>query len=825
MSTPPLRGKRGAERRLGERLADEFVARHRVTTDEAVDFDVAEVDREVEDAERADRGHRADEAEEGPRGRGGRSRRRWARNRRRPAEHCADGHGRDRGPDRLPGPRRPAAVARRDRFVRRPAQATRPPRRGGRPARPARRPDHRSAWRQDAISRPRSPLPTAASGWSGSRATPRSATASRRSSGRGWATPMPSPCSSRGPRWPTSAASSSRTRRPPGSRRWPPGGSGRARILVASVQALLQRTIDPDDLPGGAARRSRPAPGSAWTPLLRELLDLGYQPIIEVAGRGEFARRGGIVDVFPPSSRCRSGSSSSATRSIRCGASTRPTSGPSARSTRSMLLPASEFLVPAAASRRSASASAGGGATAGAAGRGSGPVRRRRGWRRTPARRSALGARVRDARATRALDAGDAAEVWAAYLAPRPASIISTRHVARPRRARRHRRGRRVPVAPGRRAPSRPRRRGRPAQGLAVDLSAARATGRPGSRVANPRADLGVRGRRGRWPAAGSARATCSAGASRSLPPGRDRPPDRCGRELGRGRPRIVLASDQAPAWPSSSARPVARSAVVDRLGAAPPPGAIALIERSLNGGFVGGPDGVAFVTDRELFGTVRVRRPKAMRRVVPRDILERLAPGRPRRPHRPRHRPLRADAPARRRRARSATTSSWASPAATGSTSRSSRSAGQPLLRRRATRSSSKLGGTEWLRTKQRVKQGRRRPGRGAARAVRGPRGRPRPRLRPGHALAGRDGGVVPVRGDRRPAARRRRGQGRHGGGPADGPAGRRRRRLRQDRGRAAGRLQGGPGRQAGRRARADDRPRRAALRDLQRSASPRSR
>ena len=59
-----------------------------------------------------------------------------------------------------------------------------------------------------------------------------------------------------------------------------------------------------------------------------------------------------------------------------------------------------------------------------------------------------------------------------------------------------------------------------------------------------------------------------------------------------------------------------------------PPPGAIVLIERSLNGGFIGGPDGLAFVTDRELFGTVRIRRPRALRRVVPRDILERLTPG-----------------------------------------------------------------------------------------------------------------------------------------------------------------------------------------------------
>ena len=58
------------------------------------------------------------------------------------------------------------------------------------------------------------------------------------------------------------------------------------------------------------------------------------------------------------------------------------------------------------------------------------------------------------------------------------------------------------------------------------------------------------------------------------------------------------------------------------------PPGGLALIERSLNGGFAGGPDEVLFVTDRELFGTVRVRRPRAMRRVVPRDLLERLEPG-----------------------------------------------------------------------------------------------------------------------------------------------------------------------------------------------------
>ncbi|MBA2382882.1 MAG: transcription-repair coupling factor, partial [Chloroflexi bacterium] len=90
---------------------------------------------------------------------------------------------------------------------------------------------------------------------------------------------------------------------------------------------------------------------------------------------------------------------------------------------------------------------------------------------------------------------------------------------------------------------------------------------------------------------------------------------------------RIVLASDQAPRLAElldEAGHPVA----VVHAPAAPPPGGIALVERSLNGGFGGGPDGLVFVTDRELFGSVRVRRPKAMRRVVPRDILERLTPG-----------------------------------------------------------------------------------------------------------------------------------------------------------------------------------------------------
>ena len=54
MATPPLRGRRGRDRRIAERVATEFAARHTpAPAGEDVDFDVAEVDAEVADARRA----------------------------------------------------------------------------------------------------------------------------------------------------------------------------------------------------------------------------------------------------------------------------------------------------------------------------------------------------------------------------------------------------------------------------------------------------------------------------------------------------------------------------------------------------------------------------------------------------------------------------------------------------------------------------------------------------------------------------------------------------------------------------------------------------
>ena len=90
--------------------------------------------------------------------------------------------------------------------------------------------------------------------------------------------------------------------------------------------------------------------------------------------------------------------------------------------------------------------------------------------------------------------------------------------------------------------------------------------------------------------------------------------------------------------------------------------------------------------------------------------------------------------------------------------------------------------------------------------------------RVRARHAVAGRDGGRLPLRRDARPAHGDRRREGRHGAGVPDGPPRVRRRRLRQDRGRDPCRVQGDPGRQAGRRARADDAARHAARQHVRR-------
>jgi transcription-repair coupling factor (superfamily II helicase) len=405
--------------------------------------------------------------------------------------------------------------------------------------------------------------------------------------------------------------------------------SGRARVLVASVQALLQHTLDPAELPA-EPRRLRLGARLHQDELLHELLVLGYDPVLEVAGRGEFARRGGLVDVFP----------SAASLPIRIELfgdeidSMRVFDPTDQRSLRTVdeivLLPASEFLVPAG---------------------GVAEIRERAA--RLPGRRTKLPDRLaadltrfeesvhagtgemgahsghlHDIAATaRALETGDAAEVWAAVLCP----ATGLDHLPQGTLL--------VLDEPGDIADAadflwRQAQERRTELVTAGDLPAEWPESYLGPREWKSRL---LRGRTLELTWESEAASPTGGGTPMgdifgwrepSLPPARTARLAETVRTWAADGNRVVLASDQASRLADLLGEQGLPTAVVDRLVEAPMPGTRTLIGRSLNGGFAEGPDGLMLVTDRELFGSVRVRRPKALRRVVPRDVLERLTQG-----------------------------------------------------------------------------------------------------------------------------------------------------------------------------------------------------
>src|SRR5580692_652895 len=78
--------------------------------------------------------------------------------------------------------------------------------------------------------------------------------------------------------------------------------SGMAKpIVVTSATALLQKTFAPADLKKRARRLQR---GDKIVPLdlIEWLEEQGYEPEAQVSQKGEIALRGGIVDIFPPTS-------------------------------------------------------------------------------------------------------------------------------------------------------------------------------------------------------------------------------------------------------------------------------------------------------------------------------------------------------------------------------------------------------------------------------------------------------------------------------------------------------------------------------------------
>ena len=406
--------------------------------------------------------------------------------------------------------------------------------------------------------------------------------------------------------------------------------SGRARVLVASVQALLQHTLDPGEVPA-EPRRLRVGARLHQDQLLQELLALGYDPVLEVAGRGEFARRGGLIDVFP----------SAAPLPIRIELfgdeidAMRAFDPADQRSLHSVdevvLLPASEFLVPAG---------------------GVGEIRMRlvqisgrlagklpdrlaedlghfeEGIRVGTGDLGAHSGHVHDiAASARALETGDAAEVWAAVLCPAtgldhvPAGTLL------------------VLDEPGELADAadflwRQAQERRDELVAAHDLpeqwpEAYLAPREWKTRLLRGRTlELTWESEAGEPTGGGTPMGDLFGWREPALPPARTARLAQTIVGWTSEGDRVVLASDQAPRLAELLTEQDLPTAAVDRIVEPPAPGTRTLVGRSLNGGFAGGPDGLVLVTDRELFGTVRVRRPKALRRVVPRDVLERLTAG-----------------------------------------------------------------------------------------------------------------------------------------------------------------------------------------------------
>jgi transcription-repair coupling factor (superfamily II helicase) len=77
--------------------------------------------------------------------------------------------------------------------------------------------------------------------------------------------------------------------------------SSQSPVIVTSVFALMHPTLAPADMEH-AVRVLRHGDMVNVRELLGHLVDLGYEPVAQVDAPGQFSRRGGIVDLFPPAS-------------------------------------------------------------------------------------------------------------------------------------------------------------------------------------------------------------------------------------------------------------------------------------------------------------------------------------------------------------------------------------------------------------------------------------------------------------------------------------------------------------------------------------------
>ena len=355
-------------------------------------------------------------------------------------------------------------------------------------------------------------------------------------------------------------------------------------IVVAPLLALAQRTLSPAQLAAGRIG-VRVGERVAQRELLERLVGGGYEPSVEVTGIGEFAHRGGLVDAWPPGTAdpVRIELFGDQVESIR-------TFDPMTQASRRRidaidLLPASEF-------RPEAGWEA-------AVDQAPGPMT-------DPLREDA--ARLAQG------ELGEAAETWAALLGPAPAAdhVPAAAHLV-----------------------------------LADDAELAALARDLDQQADDRRAGLVEAGQLPvAWPVPYEARAALDALRARAAErleeqadvdagyapapplPGRA---DRAGRWLGElaaaGRA-VVVTTDQASRVGElleESGRAIAPAA---ELRQAPAAGGIGLVHGSLATGFEHAAADLVVLTDRELFGATRVRRLTSAKGVVTRDLIGKLVPG-----------------------------------------------------------------------------------------------------------------------------------------------------------------------------------------------------
>jgi transcription-repair coupling factor (superfamily II helicase) len=367
------------------------------------------------------------------------------------------------------------------------------------------------------------------------------------------------------------------------------GGRSRDLIVVAPLLALVQRTLASAQLQASRIEL-RVGERVAQRELLTALVNGGYEPVVEVSGIGEFANRGGLIDLWPPGAGepLRVELFGDVVESLR---SFDPmTQGSRRRLDRIALLPASEFLPPEGFTR----------------------------LRELMAASTSLSEELAgDLAHLEQGDLGEAAETWATLLTAGPATdhIPSGAHVVltdaselatiaadldRQATERRERLVASAELPPDWPLPYDARR--------AFDALATLGEASGESLAEDADTDAGF-------------------GAAPTVPGRVERLADWLIELVSHGR-RLVITTDQASRIGELLDEAGHPTGAVAELGEPAPEGGIGLVHGSLSGGFAHAATNLLVLTDRELFGAIRVRRLTPAKRVVTRDLIGKLSAG-----------------------------------------------------------------------------------------------------------------------------------------------------------------------------------------------------